>query len=152
MFNHQRLNDVRWLQAFDYALDKDAINEAINLGRGQVVATTIIGPDWAINPNVKPRPHDPEKAKALLKEANWDPNRVVKFYAYNDDQPLKLAAIFQESLANVGVKMEVIPFPASQDGDILSGDKWEALLHGRWRAGHRSQRLGFLLHDFQRVV
>ena len=69
------LQDKRVRQAFDYALDKEAIRKTILAGTGRIATSTIVGPDWAVNPNVKPRPYDPDKAKALLKDAGWDFNR-----------------------------------------------------------------------------
>lgn len=50
--------------------------------------------------------YDPEKAKALLKEANWDPNTELDVvYYYTDQQTVDLMTIIQSYLQEVGMKM-----------------------------------------------
>ncbi|MBI3943898.1 MAG: ABC transporter substrate-binding protein, partial [Chloroflexi bacterium] len=98
------LKDKRVRQAFDYALDKEGILAAMTEGRGKVIATTIFGPPWAVNPNVKPRPYDPEKAKQLLKDANWDFSRKL---VYVSAPGSKLPDLFQQQLQAIGVQVEI---------------------------------------------
>src|SRR5262249_7152617 len=64
--------DQRVRQAFNYALDKDLIAKTIYKGytkpeQGQVLQPETVG----FNPNLKPYPYDPAKAKALLAEAGY---------------------------------------------------------------------------------
>ena len=50
--------------------------------------------------------YNPEKAKELLKEANWDPNTELDVvYYYTDQMTQDLMAIIQQYLAEVGIKM-----------------------------------------------
>ncbi|MDR2349403.1 MAG: peptide-binding protein [Deltaproteobacteria bacterium] len=66
-----RLADVRVRRAINHAIDKKEILDGVLLGLGQP-ANGPFKPDmWANNVNVKPFPHDPERAKALLAEAGW---------------------------------------------------------------------------------
>jgi peptide/nickel transport system substrate-binding protein len=63
--------DVRVRQAANYAIDKRAIVEDVLEG----TATIAEGPipaafEWAYNPEVEPYPHDPERARELLEEAD----------------------------------------------------------------------------------
>ncbi len=62
--------DVRVRQALLYALDRQAMVDSILFGHG-VVANAVVPPiSWAFNPDNEPvYPYDPEKAKALLDEA-----------------------------------------------------------------------------------
>ena len=51
--------------------------------------------------------YNPEKAKELLAEANWDPNTVIKaVYYYTDQATVDLMTAVQAYLADVGIKME----------------------------------------------
>lgn len=62
--------DVRVRQALNYAVDKDALAEGLFEGFAQVEQGQLLSPSFfGFNPNVKAYPYDPEKAKALLKEA-----------------------------------------------------------------------------------
>ena len=63
--------DVRVRQALNYAVDVEAIIENLLAGLGTQIASPI-GPGYlGFNPDVKPYPYDPEKAKALLAEAGY---------------------------------------------------------------------------------
>ena len=63
------LDDVRVRQALNLAIDRDAIRGSI-LSPDVVPATQFVVPSInGHNPNLKPWPFDPEKAKALLAEA-----------------------------------------------------------------------------------
>lgn len=67
------LQDRRVRQAINYAVDKEAIVKNILRGYGKVAAVNIAPEYYGYNPNLKPYPYDPEKARALLKEAGVDP-------------------------------------------------------------------------------
>jgi peptide/nickel transport system substrate-binding protein len=70
-FNDRRLADVKVRQAINFAIDKDEIVEGVLLGLG-TVANGPFKPDmWANNKGVLPYPYDPDRARALLKEAGW---------------------------------------------------------------------------------
>ncbi len=65
------LTDVRVRQAINYAIDKESIVKNILGGNAVLSQGQILRPDaFGFNPAVTAYPYDPEKAKALLKEAN----------------------------------------------------------------------------------
>lgn len=67
----EKLKDPRVRQAMNYAVDKEALINAIYGGHATLAEGQIIGPaHFGYNPNVKAYPYDLEKAKALLREAN----------------------------------------------------------------------------------
>jgi peptide/nickel transport system substrate-binding protein len=70
--NLKIFQDTKVRQALAYGLDRKAIMDIMVQGRG-VLAAGPISPAYAdfYNPNVKPYPFDPEKARALLREAGW---------------------------------------------------------------------------------
>ena len=63
-------SDVRVRQAIAMALDKNEIAKAATYGQGGP-AQTMVAPASPIKVNVKPLPHDPVRAKALLAEAGY---------------------------------------------------------------------------------
>ena len=80
--------DKRVRQAVAYGIDRQAISNAVGMGKLVPAAGPIpafLG-DW-YNPNVKPYPYDLEKAKKLLAEAGWTPgpDGILR----KDGQPLK---------------------------------------------------------------
>ena len=79
------LADKRVRQAIMYALDMDKILEGIFDGSAEKAnSLTPNGVDKVDGLNNYD--YDPEKAKALLKEANWDPNTELDVVYYYDDQ------------------------------------------------------------------
>ena len=66
------VNDVRVRQALNYAVDREAFIGTI-LADGTLLATGMTPPSTiGYNQDLKPYPYDPDKAKALLKEAKAD--------------------------------------------------------------------------------
>jgi len=63
-------NDTRIRQAFNYAIDKEAIVKTILKGLGAVADSPLAPNCYGYCP-VGPYPYDPEKAKKLLAEAGW---------------------------------------------------------------------------------
>jgi peptide/nickel transport system substrate-binding protein len=66
-------NDPRVREAFDYAVDKEAIRKAILKGRGAVLKGQLLTDStFGFNPAISARPFDPAKAKAMLVAAKYD--------------------------------------------------------------------------------
>jgi peptide/nickel transport system substrate-binding protein len=64
------VKDVRVRQALNYAVDKAALAEGLFEGFAQIAQGQLLSPSFfGFNKEVKAYPYDPEKAKALLKEA-----------------------------------------------------------------------------------
>jgi peptide/nickel transport system substrate-binding protein len=105
------LRDLRVRQALNYAVDKNALNQAVlrGLGRpsGQPAARDVGGFD----PDVKPYAYDPDKAKALLADAGFADGLTLKFAVaadrYAGDRALYGAVA--AALAKVGVTAEIVP-------------------------------------------
>ncbi|MER3399509.1 MAG: hypothetical protein C4316_13460, partial [Chloroflexota bacterium] len=94
-------------QALNYAVDKNMILEKLLLGYGRVLDGQVVGPDcFGYNPDLKPYPYDPARARALLAEAGYGGGFEVTFHGtvgrYTKDKEIEEALIGQ--LAEVGVK------------------------------------------------
>ena len=108
--NHSRFEDKRVLQALVYALDRTAIAEGI-YGPGQALAYEYANVDprneW-ISPDIATYTYDPEKAKALLDEAGWDPDQELNFITYYQTElDRSVVAAMQQYWADVGLKVSV---------------------------------------------
>jgi peptide/nickel transport system substrate-binding protein len=103
--NGNPLSDVRVRQAIEYAIDKKAIVE--NVFGGYAVPADGLLPNGPFKSDkLNQYAYDPEKAKELLKEANWDSSRTLEMVYYYDDQvTANLMAVLQSELADVGITM-----------------------------------------------
>jgi peptide/nickel transport system substrate-binding protein len=113
-------NDVKVRQAFAYAIDKQEIIKGVLMGLGEeAVGPYKPGTKW-FNANVTRCPYDPNKAKALLKEAGFEDRnkdgvvekdgRPLSFtLVTNQGNPLreKTAQIIQERLKAVGIQAKI---------------------------------------------
>jgi peptide/nickel transport system substrate-binding protein len=63
--------DKRVRQAFTYATNREEIVQYVLYGLGTVISGPFPKHLWYYNPNVKPLPYDPQKARQLLAEAGW---------------------------------------------------------------------------------
>jgi peptide/nickel transport system substrate-binding protein len=71
-------------EAFDYAIDKPLILKQILKGQGDILQGQVLTRDaLGFNPDLKARPFDPEKAKAMLKEQGFDFNTPVPITTQN---------------------------------------------------------------------
>jgi peptide/nickel transport system substrate-binding protein len=131
-------DDIRLRQAVAYAVDPDSVIENVYYG----LATRNYGPMptglFAYKPEIEQYGYhpDPAKAKALLDEAGWvagsDGVRAkdgvkldLKFWTWNDGGTNeKILQIFQNQLAQVGIKTEL---------DVLDAGTWIATKdNGDW--------------------
>ena len=62
-------DDVRVRQAINYAVDVDAIREALLAGSGKRLPNLFVPGGLGYDDSLEPYPYDPDKAKALLAEA-----------------------------------------------------------------------------------
>lgn len=118
--SHPLFSDRRVRQAFAYAINKKEIIDGVLFGLGQEATGPYKPGTWAHNPDVKRYPHDPEQAKALLAEAGWKDaggegvlEKGGRKFAFTvltnagNESRAKTAAIIQQNLAAVGIRMEI---------------------------------------------
>ena len=122
------LQDVRIRQAMNYAVDKQAFIDTVLRGLVRAAGQPIKMGNVGYNPNVKPYPYDPEKAKQLLAEAGY-PNGIkltAEVVTTLGEFSSALQHIASE-LAKVGIDLElkVITTPILIK-KILNQAPWEA--------------------------
>jgi peptide/nickel transport system substrate-binding protein len=119
------LGDVRVRQAFNYALDREGLLQALDAGLGTVTTQVFGTATSAYEDSLDDRyPYDPEKAKALLTEAGYADGFTLVMPS-NNFIPESTFAIFKEQLAAVGINVEW-----EMTGDDLFG----RVLGGSWAA------------------
>jgi dipeptide transport system substrate-binding protein len=102
-------------QAFNMAIDKASIIRDVYLGAGEPAKNLIPPTLWSYNNNVKDYAYDPEKAKALLKEAGVaTPLDIDLWYMpvqrpYNPNAK-RIAEMMQSDLAKVGVNAKLVTY------------------------------------------
>jgi len=105
------LRDKRVRQAMNYAVDRTAIVRAILGGRGAVMPAPL-WPGWlGASDEIRPYPHDPEKARALLREAGY-PNGFTFRWTVTQGvfvKDVEVAQAVANQLAKVGIKATVQP-------------------------------------------
>lgn len=103
------LKDKRVRQAINYAVDVDAIQQALLNSMGNRIALTLPANGFAYNPDWKPYPYDPDKAKKLLAEAGYPDGFTIPLMT-RKGRFLKDAEIVEATagfLAKVGIKAEI---------------------------------------------
>lgn len=100
------LADTRVRQAINYATDKGAIIEALLGGYGKVLASPLPSNAFGYDPDLKPYPYDPKKARQLLAEAGYPRGFEITFEApsgrYLMDK--EVAQAVNGFLQDVGIK------------------------------------------------
>lgn len=130
-------SDKRLRQALYYALNRQAIIDAM-YGEYAVLARDLFPSwHWMHDPEFEGVSYDPDKAKALLAEAGYGPNNPLRFELMTGTDPESgfLAVILQGELKKVGMDMTIRPTDSSLRLDIMEGkngrdsDEYKASLH-----------------------
>lgn len=100
------LADVRVRQALTMAIDMEAIVGSLFEGKAELAKSFTAPGEW-LNPELTEYKYDPEKAKGLLKEANWPADYTLDVvYYYDDQQTVDLMTIIGQYWQEVGVKAQ----------------------------------------------
>lgn len=138
-----KLKDLKVRQALYYAINRDQLVQT-QLPEGATVATQFM-PDTVsgYNKDLKPYPYDPDKAKALLKEAGAEgmtlkfayPSEVTRPYM---PDPQKIYDAIKTNYEEVGIKVETDVKPWNGGYlDNVSAGKYDAYLLG-WTGDYDS--------------
>jgi peptide/nickel transport system substrate-binding protein len=112
------LSDKRVRQALHYAIDVDSIVKNLYAGYGKPFSGGVADTDFGYNPDLKPYPYDPAKAKKLLADAGYANGIDVTMYAgsgtmVNDKQLLEAIADMW-SKAGIRAKVEMMEMATRQ--------------------------------------
>ncbi|WP_419755655.1 peptide ABC transporter substrate-binding protein [Anabaena sp. FACHB-709] len=141
-FPHPFFQDIKVRQAFNYAIDRDTINQQLYGSSGRPAANILLAPEIYNSPNTKYE-FSPKKAIDLLDEAGWkdtngngirDKNGIeMNVLLQTSVNPVrqKTQEIIKQGLTSIGVGVEL----KSIDGSIFfSGDPSNPDTLGRFQA------------------
>jgi peptide/nickel transport system substrate-binding protein len=108
-------SDIRVRQAIYMAINEDEIIEKVMRGHATPAAQVPDPPTIGYNPDIKRLSYDPEKAKALLKEAGYENGFEITLTGPNDRyvQDAQIAEAVAKYLAKVGIKVTLDVKPKS---------------------------------------
>lgn len=109
------LKDKKVRQALNYAVNKQAIIEAFFAGAAEPAKNPMPKTVAGYNDDVEPYEYDPEKAKALLKEAGFEDGFEIELWAMPVARPYmpdgkKVAEAIQKDFEDVGVKAKIVSY------------------------------------------
>ncbi|MCQ9424643.1 ABC transporter substrate-binding protein [Pseudomonas sp. LJDD11] len=112
---HPPLDQLKVRQALDMAIDKPAIINAVYRSAGQLAQNALPPGQWGFDPNIKDAPHDPEKARQLLKEAGVAPGTQINLWAMTvqraSNPNARLSAqMIQADWDKIGIKANIVSY------------------------------------------
>lgn len=140
---HKPFDDKRVRQAINYAIDKQELIDGVLLGQGEPVSSPYKpGTRWS-NPNLRPYPYDPAKARALLREAGYEDHdgdgildRDGKPLAFeiltNQNKQREMSAVLiQRRLKEIGIAVNIRVLEwASFIGRFIKTGEFDAVVLG----------------------
>ncbi len=116
-FNNERkpFDNVLVRRAIRHAINTEGIVKSVYEGLGKVAVNPIPPTMWSYNTDLKGYDYNPQKAKALLKEAGLADGFETNIWAMPVARPYnpngrKVAEAMQADLAKVGIKVKIISF------------------------------------------
>jgi len=116
-FNNERkpFDNVLVRRAIRHAINTEGIVKSVYEGLGKVAVNPIPPTMWSYNRDLKGYAYNPEKAKALLKEAGLENGFETNIWAMPVARPYnpngrKVAEAMQADLAKVGIKAKIISY------------------------------------------
>ncbi|QLB13883.1 peptide transporter [Bisgaardia hudsonensis] len=135
-FNTEKapFDNVKVRQALNYAVDKNAIIDAVYRGAGVVAKNPLPPTIWGYNNEITDYEYNPEKAKALLKEAGFENGFETKIWVQpvvraSNPNPRRMAELVQSDWNKVGVKAELVSY---EWGDYIKRTKAGELTTGTY--------------------
>ncbi len=125
-------------KALAYAINKDAILEAVYFGYADKAKTILPPTSWAFYHDLPEQHYDPVKAKELLAQAGYPQGFHMDIWAmpvqrlYNPNAQ-KMAELMQADLANIGVRASIVSFEWNSFRRKLSEFEHDSVLIG-WSA------------------
>lgn len=102
------LNDPAVRHAINVAIDREALNETLQGGYGEVAWMPFPSTHWAYQPDLVPSyDFDPELARKLLAEAGYQDGVTINAAVFANSTAIRRAELIQAQLAEVGITLEI---------------------------------------------
>ena len=124
-------------KALSYAINKQAILDAVYTGQAEIANGIIPNSSWAYDETISSQEYSINKAQELLSEAGYSDGFSMDLWAmpvqrsYNPDA-VTMAKLIQADLQKIGIKV-----------DIVSGYEWSTFLRKITDGEHESVLLGW---------
>lgn len=122
---HEPLDNANVRAAIDFAIDKQAIIEAVTFDQGTVANSYIPAGALYHSDENGARLFDPDQAKALLAEAGVDGLTLDYLVNAGNEVDEQVAVLIQQQLAQVGVSVNLIKMDPSQTWDMLVDGEYD---------------------------
>ncbi|KIQ26097.1 MULTISPECIES: ABC transporter substrate-binding protein [Pseudomonas] len=109
------LSQLKVRQALDMAVNKQQIIDSVYQGAGQLAVNAMPPTQWSYDTTIKDAKYDPEKAKALLKEAGIKEGTEITLWAmpvqrpYNPNAKL-MAEMLQSDWKKIGINARIVSY------------------------------------------
>ena len=103
---HGVLGDKRFRQALSLAIDRKAFVQAVYGGHGDPAGSFLPPRIWSHDAAIA-NPHDPERAKTLVKASGYDGRELVLYATAKDGGVQRGVTLLQQDWARIGVKVRV---------------------------------------------
>lgn len=115
-------------RALNYGLNKDLLIRYDLLGNGRPIATTSMPGEDGHDPDLKPYPYDPARARRLLREAGYARGFHLRVLA--KVQGARTMKIIAEQLAHLGVVLDVTWTTDGQAVYDMAKGPWDWIFAG----------------------
>jgi len=122
------LQDKRVRQALNFAVNREDLLRYDVLGNGRTIATLSLPGEEGHNPQLRPYPFDPKRARALLREAGYRDRMELKVLV--KEQGIRTARILMKQMERVGVRLKVQVTDDSKIIKDIGSDTWDMLFGG----------------------
>lgn len=124
--------NVKAREALKYAVKWSSLIPAMYPTQGKMINSGVPAGSANHLVSIPSYKYDPAKAKALLKEANFDFSKTVRLRHYQSDAPsiAFMTAIAQQLTSNVGMKVEMLKFQADATTELYTNKNYDISLKG----------------------
>ena len=119
--------DKRVRQAFDYALDEEALAEGQGYGEWTPAYHWLAPYTPVYDPNFRGRTYNPDKAKELLKDAGYGNGFKTTIYPMPGTQR-DCAVAIQDYLGRVGIDAEIVFYEAAKFFQFMNKQTWDGIV------------------------
>ncbi|WP_411390212.1 ABC transporter substrate-binding protein [Pseudomonas sp. MPB23] len=129
------LADLRVRQALDMSVNKQQIIDSVYQGAGQLAVNAMPPTQWSYDTTIKDAKFDPEKAKALLKEAGVKEGTEIVLWAmpvqrpYNPNAKL-MAEMLQNDWKKIGLNVKITSYEWGEYIKRSKGGENQAMIIG----------------------
>ncbi len=128
---NKAMADVRVRKALMYAIDFKALGDGLYPGLVRQIYTGVPTTFSAYDKGAEQYSYNPEKAKQLLKDANFDFSKTLRLrFYYGDQTSINFMAAVAQYLAQVGIKTDVQKFQGDATTELYKVRDYDIALKG----------------------